>query len=509
MRRGGRGSAPRWRGGGRPYAKLAAVSLLLPSPCLVVLAGPAASGKSTWAAAHFPPSAVVSSDALRGVVGAGEDDIAASTDAFALLDEIVARRVGARADHRRRHDRDGRRAPRPLADARARARDGVRRGRRRHAGRACAGPATAPGRHPVPAAALTAQLRAWPAVRDALDGEGFDQVLRPEPVRVVPQPFARSPTPPRRASRTSRSGCGSRCTSRRSPAAPRPWRPGCARSPPRPRRRASTRSTRWTTSARSRRSDARGTTSSRASRRSRGWRRARRGCGSARSSRASPTATSGTSRRSSPPWTCCPAAEPCAASGWAGSPRSTGRTGGRSRRSASATPCSRTRSRRCRCCGGRAASRSAGRVLDLPDTAAYPRPLQEHVPILLGGGGERRTLALAARYADVANVLGDLPTVARKAAVLRAHCAEAGREVALSHLTTALVGADPAELEALVDAAPPARRGPGAVGGRRARGHGRRPDRAVPRAGRGRGRRRWPCGSWTSSTPSRSRAWRR
>ena len=61
------------------------------------------------------------------------------------------------------------------------------------------------------------------------------------------------------------------------------------------------------------------------------------------------------------------------------------------------------------------------------------------MPILLGGGGERRTLALAARYADAANVLGDLPTVARKAAVLRAHCAETGREVALSHLTTALV----------------------------------------------------------------------
>jgi alkanesulfonate monooxygenase SsuD/methylene tetrahydromethanopterin reductase-like flavin-dependent oxidoreductase (luciferase family) len=91
-----------------------------------------------------------------------------------------------------------------------------------------------------------------------------------------------------------------------------------------------------------------------------------------------------------------------------------------------------------------------GRVLDLPDTAAYPRPLQEHVPILLGGGGEKRTLALAARYADAANVLGDLPTVARKAAVLREHCAKSGREVALSHLTTALVAKDAAELEALV-----------------------------------------------------------
>jgi alkanesulfonate monooxygenase SsuD/methylene tetrahydromethanopterin reductase-like flavin-dependent oxidoreductase (luciferase family) len=72
----------------------------------------------------------------------------------------------------------------------------------------------------------------------------------------------------------------------------------------------------------------------------------------------------------------------------------------------------------------------------------YPRPLQEHVPIVVGGGGERRTLRLAARYADAANVMGDLDTVRHKAEVLRAHCVEEGREVALSHLSTVLVGAD-------------------------------------------------------------------
>jgi alkanesulfonate monooxygenase SsuD/methylene tetrahydromethanopterin reductase-like flavin-dependent oxidoreductase (luciferase family) len=91
-----------------------------------------------------------------------------------------------------------------------------------------------------------------------------------------------------------------------------------------------------------------------------------------------------------------------------------------------------------------------GQVLDLPDTSGYPRPLQERVPIVLGGGGERRTLALAARYADSANVLGDLATVARKAAVLREHCVASGRTVALSHLTTALVAGDATELDALV-----------------------------------------------------------
>ncbi len=45
-------------------------ALNLPSPCVVVLAGPGAAGKSTWAAAHFPADCIVSSDRLRAAVGA-------------------------------------------------------------------------------------------------------------------------------------------------------------------------------------------------------------------------------------------------------------------------------------------------------------------------------------------------------------------------------------------------------------------------------------------------------
>jgi len=93
----------------------------------------------------------------------------------------------------------------------------------------------------------------------------------------------------------------------------------------------------------------------------------------------------------------------------------------------------------------------------------YPRPLQEHVPIIVGGGGERRTLRLAARYADAANVLGDAATVRRKAAVLRSHCEQAGRDparVALTHLSTALVGADDAHVAELVERLRPRRQDP-------------------------------------------------
>src|SRR4051812_20267697 len=70
--------------------------VVLPAPCLVVLVGPSGAGKTTWAAAHFAPEQIVSSDALRSVVGAGEDDIAASDDAFEILELVVARRMTRR-----------------------------------------------------------------------------------------------------------------------------------------------------------------------------------------------------------------------------------------------------------------------------------------------------------------------------------------------------------------------------------------------------------------------------
>ena len=65
----------------------------VPDPALVVLVGPSGSGKSTWAAARYRQSEIVCSDRLREVVGSGEHDLDASADAFALLDQIVAARV--------------------------------------------------------------------------------------------------------------------------------------------------------------------------------------------------------------------------------------------------------------------------------------------------------------------------------------------------------------------------------------------------------------------------------
>jgi len=93
-----------------------------------------------------------------------------------------------------------------------------------------------------------------------------------------------------------------------------------------------------------------------------------------------------------------------------------------------------------------------GKRLRVPEAICYPRPLQEHVPILVGGQGERRTLRLVAQYADACNLRGDPPVVTHKLAALTAHCRSLGRDpatVTVTHLGTALVGRDRAELDAL------------------------------------------------------------
>jgi F420-dependent oxidoreductase-like protein len=60
-----------------------------------------------------------------------------------------------------------------------------------------------------------------------------------------------------------------------------------------------------------------------------------------------------------------------------------------------------------------------------------PRPVQAGGPkIMIGGGGEKRTLRLVARYADKCNVTGDVSTLARKISVLHRHCADVGRDPA-------------------------------------------------------------------------------
>jgi F420-dependent oxidoreductase-like protein len=71
-----------------------------------------------------------------------------------------------------------------------------------------------------------------------------------------------------------------------------------------------------------------------------------------------------------------------------------------------------------------------GRHYQLAETLCVPPPIsQPHPPILVGGGGEKKTLRLAARYGDACNVFGTSPAdVAHKLDVLRSHCDAEGRD---------------------------------------------------------------------------------
>lgn len=65
---------------------------------------------------------------------------------------------------------------------------------------------------------------------------------------------------------------------------------------------------------------------------------------------------------------------------------------------------------------------TATRLLNSPQSLSRPR-----IPIMIGGGGERKTLRLVARYGDACNVFGGPSAIHHKYAVLRAHCEAVGR----------------------------------------------------------------------------------
>ena len=70
-----------------------------------------------------------------------------------------------------------------------------------------------------------------------------------------------------------------------------------------------------------------------------------------------------------------------------------------------------------------------GRHFTLTEARNEPRPVQAKVPIWIGGGGEKRTLKIAARYADGWNVPFIAPDAfAHKNAILDEHCAAVGRD---------------------------------------------------------------------------------
>lgn len=430
----------------------------LPSPCVVLLVGPGAAGKSTWAAAHFPPDTVVSSDRLRALVGTGEDDIAASTDAFALLEEVVRRRLARRLTTvidtlglstaqrlawlalARSHD-----LPcvavafdTPAAECRARNRQRAKR---------------------IPADVLTGQLRAFPAVRDLLPTEGYDSVLTPSPVRVVPPEFvsasaaaqrqASDPTvlrfglhigaydfPPDQLAPIAVAAEAAGFDAiyvmdhfRQIPQIGRAWDPFLES---------------YTTL----------------------------GYLAACTSRVQLGAlVTGVTYRNVGHLGKIVATLDVLSGGRAVC--GLGLAWFKQEHDAYGWPFPSVPDRyelledalqALPVLWGPGNRPFTGRVVSLPDTTCYPRPVGP-VPLMVGGGGERRTLRLAAQYADAANVFGDAAVVAHKRAVLDAHCVAVGRDpaaVSMTHLSTTLIGADDRALASSIDRLRPPRQAPAA-----------------------------------------------
>ena len=96
-----------------------------------------------------------------------------------------------------------------------------------------------------------------------------------------------------------------------------------------------------------------------------------------------------------------------------------------------------------------------GRHYQLAETLCVPAPISRpHPPILVGGGGERKTLLLAARYADACNVFGSSPAdVAHKLDVLRSHCDAEGRDYDAITKTVLAVRPVLADVDAFIAAA--------------------------------------------------------
>lgn len=70
----------------------------------------------------------------------------------------------------------------------------------------------------------------------------------------------------------------------------------------------------------------------------------------------------------------------------------------------------------------------AGAYYQLKSATLETKPLQSDLPLVLGGGGERRTLDIVARYADIWNFYGTVEVLRRKSAILDEHCERIGRD---------------------------------------------------------------------------------
>ena len=90
-----------------------------------------------------------------------------------------------------------------------------------------------------------------------------------------------------------------------------------------------------------------------------------------------------------------------------------------------------------------------GKYYQIKGAINQPKGVQKpHIPLLIGGGGEKVTLRLVAQYADGCNIGGDIATIKHKLAVLKQHCEELGRDYNSIKRTTLIDDCVIAETEA-------------------------------------------------------------
>ena len=76
-----------------------------------------------------------------------------------------------------------------------------------------------------------------------------------------------------------------------------------------------------------------------------------------------------------------------------------------------------------------------GKHYTLKDASLEPKPVNGNLPLLIGGGGEKVTLKITAKYADQWNVWGDPAILRHKIGILNQHCADIGRDPDEIHRT--------------------------------------------------------------------------
>jgi F420-dependent oxidoreductase-like protein len=426
----------------------------LPTRALVVLIGPSGAGKSDWARRHFRDEQIVSSDELRALVGEGPHDQHAGTDAFDVLDLVLERRLrrglltvvdslGLDTQRRRGWIAAARRhglachavafdTPAKLCRARNRERE-----------------------RPVPPKVLTAQLRTWGDVRDRLHEDGFDAVHAPGPVSVVPATLLDAPAAARRQRQepvTMRFGLQissfqwpgrPAATAERLSAIARAaeqagfsslWLMDHVLQVPQVGREWEDLPDSYTTlgylAAVTQRCRLGVLVTAVTFRNAAHLAKIVATLDVLSGGRAMCGLGAAWYRREHDVY------------GW--DFPSTGERFALLEDALQLLPLM----------WGPGAPAFDGEVLDVPEAICYPRPIQDRIPILVGGGGERRTLRLVARYADACNLMGEPDTVRHKLEVLRTHCAEVGRDPAtieVTHLTPLLVTGDRAELAATVE----------------------------------------------------------